>query len=133
VHVRSIEFLGIKTKPGDRSASDLFSSWSPPTKNGAEAATWAKLNHHWLTATKHVTHFTQLRTKQDNGTQVQDNGTQVSVPVEETDLEAIANDVLALWDLFAEETAKADPMASLRVPKRGSFKLWNADGTLQKH
>jgi hypothetical protein len=125
-HVRSmIEFLGIRPQSGDRSALDILPSWSPPTENGPDAATWTKLNGHWMTATKHVMHFTQLRTKQDDGTQV-------SVAVEQADLEAIANDVLALWDQLAEDIVKADLMGSLRVPKRGSFRLWKTDGTSQR-
>lgn len=124
-HVRCmLEFLRIRPQRGDRSALDLLSSWSPPTKDGADAATWMKLNGHWQTATKHVMHFGLVRT-------MQDDGTKVSVAVEQADLEAIANDVLTLWDQFAEEVANAGLMGSLRVPKRGSFRLWNPDGTSQ--
>jgi hypothetical protein len=71
-------------------------------------------------------HFSQLRTKQDDGTQV-------SIAVEQADLEAIANDVLALWDRFADDVANAGLMDSLQMPKRGSFRTWNVDGTSQKH
>jgi hypothetical protein len=125
VHVRSmIEFLGIKTDSRDRSAKDILPSWSPPTQGGPEAATWTKLYDHWETASKHVMHFSQLRTKQDNGTQV-------SVPAEQADLEAIADDVFIVWDRFAEEVEMADLMGSLQMPKRGSFRIWNADGTFQ--
>jgi hypothetical protein len=70
--------------------------------------------------------FPQLRTKQDDGTQV-------SVGVEQVDLKAIADDVLGVWDRFAEEVAKADLMVKWRVRKRGSFVIWNADGSLQTH
>ena len=44
---------------------------------------------HWTTASRHVMHFGQVRTKQ-------------RVAAEQADLEAIADDVLALWDQFAE-------------------------------
>lgn len=125
VHVRSmVEFLGIHTDSRDRSAKDILASWSPPGESGPDVATWPKLNDHWVTASKHVMHFSQLRTKQDNGTQVR-------VPVEQADLEAIANDVLALWDQFANEVASANLMGSLQQPKRGSFTTWNFDGSLQ--
>jgi hypothetical protein len=133
VHVRSmVEFLGIRpVKHGDRSAFDILpKEWSPPSPptksnpSGTEAATWTKLNDHWETASKHVMHFSKLRTKQDDGTQV-------SVPVGQADLEAIANDVLALWNRFADECDQANLMGSLQQPKRGSFTIWNFDGTLQ--
>jgi hypothetical protein len=125
VHVRGlIEFLGIKKYESDRSAKDILSSWSPPAKGGPEDATWRKLYDHWDTASKHVMHFSQLRTKQDDGTQV-------VVPAGQADLEAIANDVLALWDQFADEVEKANLMGGLQMPKRGSFKIWNVDGTSQ--
>ena len=127
VHVRSmIEFLGIVRDSRDRWAGNVLSSWSPPRKRGPEATTWTKLYDHWLTASKHVMHFSQLRTKQDDGTQV-------SIAVEQADLEAIANDVLALWDRFADDVANAGLMDSLQMPKRGSFRTWNVDGTSQKH
>jgi hypothetical protein len=125
VHVRGmVEFLGIHTDSRDRSAKDILASWSPPSSSGPDASTWTKLNDHWVTASKHVMHFSQLRTKQDNGTQVR-------VPVEQADLEAIANDVLALWDRFSNEVASANLMGSLQQPKRGSFTTWNFDGSLQ--
>lgn len=112
VHVRAmVEFLGINTDTRDRSAKDILSSWSPPLKTGPEAATWAKLNDHWVTASKHVMHFSQLRTKQDDGTQVR-------IGVEQADLEAIADDVLVLWDQFADDVAQANLMSSLQMPKR---------------
>jgi hypothetical protein len=125
VHVRAmIEFLGVKTDSRDRSANDILPSWSPPTQHGPDAATWTKLYNHWETASKHVMHFSQLRTKQNSGIQV-------PVPAGQVDLEAIANDVLALWDQFAEEVKKANLMGSLQMPKRGNFTIWNVDGTLQ--
>lgn len=125
VHVRGLlEFLGIKTYASDRSAKDILSSWSPPAKGGPEDAVWRRLFAHWETASKHVMHFSQLRTKQDDGTQV-------LVPTEQADLETIANDVLALWEQFADEVGKANLMASLQMPKRGSFRIWNVDGSSQ--
>jgi hypothetical protein len=126
VHVRALlEFLGIKTDSRDRSAVDILPSWSPPQEIGAEAAVWAQLNGYWVTASRHVMHFTQFRTKGDDGTLAR-------VAIEQTDLEAIANDVLALWDRFADEVANANLMGSLQMPKRGSFRIWNADGTLRR-
>ncbi len=97
VHVRSmIEFLGVKPAAQDRAASDLLPNWTPPV----DQPTRTRLERYWLTASQHVMHFGQVRTKQHGGTQV-------SVPVEQADLEAIANDVLALWDQFAEDVDRA--------------------------
>jgi hypothetical protein len=119
VHVRGmIEFLGIKPAPRDRAASDLLPNWTPRV----DQPTRARLEDYWLTASQHVMHFGQVRTKQEDGTQVR-------VAVEQADLEAIANDVLTLWDQFAEEVKKANLMGGLQMPKRGSFKTWNVDGT----
>jgi hypothetical protein len=128
VHVRSIiEFLGIRpAKSGDRSAVDLLGAWSPPTDNGPRAAQWQTLNDHWLTASKHVMHFSEVRTKQENGTYI-------SVRVELPDLEAIADDVLTLWDEFSDQVAAADLMVKWAIPKRGGFRLWNQEGTAQHH
>jgi hypothetical protein len=121
VHVRSmIEFLGVKPETRDRKASDLLPNWTPPV----DRPTRTRLMGHWTTASQHVMHFGQVRTKQEDGTQVR-------VAVEQADLEAIADDVLALCDQFAEEVKKADLMGSLQMPKRGSFKIWNVDGTFQ--
>jgi hypothetical protein len=121
VHVRGmIEFLGIKPAARDRAASDLLPNWTPPV----DQPTRARLEDYWLTASQHVLHFGQVRTKQEDGTQVR-------VGVELPDLEAIVNDVLALRDQFAEEVKNANLMGSLQMPKRGSFKIWNVDGTFQ--
>jgi hypothetical protein len=71
-------------------------------------------------------HFSQVRTKQDDGTHV-------SVDVELPDLEAIADDVLTLWDEFSEQVATADLFYKWAIPKRGGFLCWNPDGTVQQH
>jgi hypothetical protein len=122
VYVRTmVEFLGIHPDRRDRAATDILPRWSP----GGDPAARARLEGYWSTASAHVMHFGQLRTKQDDNTWV-------SVPVDESALEAIANDVLAVWDEFADAVASADLMGSLRVPKRGNFRLWDADGTSQR-
>jgi hypothetical protein len=71
-------------------------------------------------------HFGQVRTKQEDGTVEK-------VDVEKTALEAIANDVLTLWDEFAEQVDQANMMFTRVIRKRGSFIIWNAGGTGQKH
>jgi hypothetical protein len=71
-------------------------------------------------------HFGQVRTKQEDGTVEK-------VDVEKTALEAIANVVLTLWDEFAEQVDQANMMFTRVIRKRGSFIIWNADGTGQKH
>lgn len=80
-----IEFLGVKPETRDRKASDLLPNWTPPV----DQPTRTRLMRHWTTASRHVMHFGQVRTKQ-------------RVAAEQANLEAIADDVLALWDQFAE-------------------------------
>ena len=123
VNVRSlIEFLGIKPAARDRSASDLLPNWTPPV----DQATRTRLEQHWTTPSQHLMHFGKPRTKKEDGT------VEV-VSVEKADLEAIANDVLDLWDEFAEQAHQAQLMVNWVIRKRGSFIIWNADGTFQKH
>jgi hypothetical protein len=123
VNVRSlIEFLGIKPAPRDRKASDLLPNWAPSVDQAAKT----RLLQHWRTATKHLVHFGQVRTKQEDGT------VEV-VNVEKADLQTIADDVLALWDEFADQVDRANMMVAWVIRKRGSFMIWDADGTFQKH
>ena len=88
VNVRSlIEFLGIiKPAKEDRSASDLLPNWTPPEDDEARRT---RLVQHWRTASQHLMHFGQARTKREDGT------VEV-VNVEKADLQAIADDVLGL-------------------------------------
>ena len=96
VNVRSlIEFLGIKPAARDRAAVDLLPNWTPPV----DQPTRNRLERYWLTASKHLMHFGQVRTKQEDGT------VEV-VDVEKATLEAIADDVLTLWDKFAEQVGQ---------------------------
>jgi hypothetical protein len=79
VYVRTmVEFLGIRPAGQDRAATDLLSSWAPVV----DPPTRARLVGYWKTASAHVMHFGQLRTKQNDGTWV-------SVPVDQSALEAI--------------------------------------------
>jgi hypothetical protein len=123
VNVRGlIEFLAIRPATRDRAASDLLPSWTPVV----DAPTHARLEQCWLTASQHLMHFGQVRTKQEDGTVT-------VVDVEKAALEAIADDVLAVWDQFAEQVGQADLMVKWAIRKRGSFIIWNTDGTLQSH
>lgn len=123
VNVRSLlEFLRIHPAEGDRSARDLLPRWTP----SVDPATRTRLEQHWRTATKHLVHFGQVRTKQEDGT------VEV-VNLQKAALQTIAGDVLGLWDEFAEQVDRANMMFTGVIRKRGSFFIWDADGRLQKH
>jgi hypothetical protein len=122
VNVRCLlEFLGIHPAERDRSARDLLGSgWKPPV----DKPTQDRLHEHWRIATQHTVHFGQVRTKAKDGTVE-------TVPVERADLEAIADDVLTLWDKFVAEINKAGLMYKSTLRKRGNFPYWNVDGTIR--
>ncbi len=115
VNVRAlVEFLGIRGLsrfPTDCSATDILPTWSPPTNTGADAATWTKLNDHWETASKSVMHLTDFRVQSD------------VVPTQEM-LDEMADDVLALWERFAEQV-EAHPF----LWRRGQNNAFKPDGT----
>ena len=115
INVRTmVEFLGIRPPsqfPTDFSAKDVLPTWSPPTQTGDDAATWTRLNDHWDTASKSVMHLTDFSVQSD------------VVPTRQL-LEEIADDVLTLWERFAEQ-AEFAPL----VWRRGQDKAFNADGT----
>jgi hypothetical protein len=119
VNVRAlVEFLdGRAAKKGDKWAHDVLTTWSPPTKVGPEAATWTKLNLHWFTATKNLVHFAAERVQQEP------DGTPVWVPVEQHDLEAVADDVLSVWDELANQVNHR------LMWRRGAPGYWHPDGT----
>jgi hypothetical protein len=84
VNVRSlIEFLEVKPAEKDRSASNLLPNWTPPEDHARRT----RLVQHWRTASQHLMHFGQVRTKQEDGT------VEV-VNVEKAALQTIAGDVL---------------------------------------
>jgi len=115
VNVRAlVEFLGIRGPsrfPTDCSATDILPTWSPPTNTGADAATWTKLNDHWETASTSVMHLTDFRVQSD------------VVPTQEM-LDEMADDVLALWERFAEQV-EARPF----LWRRGQNNAFKPDGT----
>jgi hypothetical protein len=114
INVRTmVEFLGIRppSRATDFSAKDVAHTWSPPTMTGDDAATWTRLNDHWDTASKSVMHLTNFS--------VQSN----VVPTRQL-LDEIADDVLTLWERFAEHVEYRP-----RLWRRGQDKAFKPDGT----
>jgi hypothetical protein len=112
VNVRTtVEFLGIRSDgrespPTDISAKAVAPTWSPPTKTGDDAATWKRLNYHWDLASKSVIHLTDSSVQSD------------VVPTRQL-LDEIADDVLTLWERFAEHV-EYKPLLWRRVKTRRS-------------
>jgi len=111
VHVRTlIEFLGgVRPKDPrrrDRSAQDTLTNnnWTP----NLTPAVKARLNDHWEKASQHLVHFSKSRV-------VDQTGQYVAPGTARSDLEAIANDVLGVWDQYATESD------DLLVPHRAYF------------
>jgi hypothetical protein len=98
VHVRTLtEFLGIRqqTDSRDRSARDTLknNNWTPTL----DAALRARLDADWEMVSQHVVHFAKTRVLDETG--------RVVVPkTERSDLERVADDVLAVWDQYATES-----------------------------
>lgn len=110
-HVRTlIEFLGgVRPKSSlDLSAQDTLTnaSWTanldPPLK--------ARLDDHWQMASQHLVHFSKNRV-------IDTNGHYAEPKTDRQDLEAIADDVLGVWDQYATESN------DLLVPPRAGFAL----------
>jgi hypothetical protein len=124
VHVRTlIEFLGgVRPKDSrDWSAQDTLTntSWTPRL----DAPLKARLNDHWEMASQHLVHFSKKRV-------VDQSGHYVEPKTDRSDLDAIADDVLGVWDQYATESN------DLLVPHRAKFAVWGqyqryTPGTLQ--
>lgn len=117
VHVRTlIEFLEVRPTGDnrDRSARDTRldakgrpTNWRPTL----DPALAARLKDDWDTTSAHLVHFSKRRV-------FDEQGHFVPVSTELADLEAIADDVLAVWDQYATESNH--PL----VPHRADFRLW---------
>lgn len=98
VNVRTlIEFLGVRPAKGDVSAADTLPLGWTPTLSQPERA---ELLRHWDDASKHLVHFSKLRTT-------------VTVDTEEPAIRRMADNVLAVWDQFA--VASAHGLVPLRA------------------
>ncbi|MFE3280809.1 hypothetical protein [Nocardia sp. NPDC059239] len=107
--VRSlIEFLELRRpKPSDFSATDVLPTWSPTV----DAATSARLQDDWLNASRQVMHFSKDRVRSEAGPAVE-------VPSDAASLHRMADDVLGVWDQYADQVGH--PLC----PKRADFSLW---------
>lgn len=83
-----IEFLEVRPANRDQSASDTLPSWSVSQMTEAEIG--LLLGYH-DDASKHVMHFSTLRTNQ--------------IQVNEPDIRKVADEILAVWDEFARASA----------------------------
>jgi hypothetical protein len=109
VQVRTlIEFLGgVRPKNSlDLSAQDTLTdiSWTPRLDDTLKT----RLDDHWQMASRHLVHFSKNRV-------VAESGHYVEPKTDRRDLEAIADDVLEVWDQYATESN------DLLVPHRAKF------------
>jgi hypothetical protein len=110
-HVRTlIEFLGgVRPKDHldrDRSAQDTLTNanWTPSLDEELKG----QLDKYWVMASEHLVHFSKNRV-------IDDHGLYVQPLTDPRDLEAIADDVLEVWDQYATESD------DLLVPHRARF------------
>jgi hypothetical protein len=99
--------LGVRRKDSrDRSAQDTLTntSWTA----SLNALLKDRLNHHWEMASQHLVDFSKRRV-------VDQSGRYVEPKTGRRDLEAIADDVLGVWDQYATESN------DLLVPHRAKF------------
>lgn len=112
VHVRGLlEFLRVKeaNSPLDFSAADILASWTPQI----EQAQKKNLLGYWKIASSQLMHFSRSRVKQEAAPQG-------AVDTSREGLQTIADDVLMVWDQFAEQLNH--PLA----PLRSDFSLFKA-------
>jgi hypothetical protein len=113
VHVRGLlEFLRVKESDASRdfSAADILESWAPQTEQSQRN----KLIGYWKVASSQLMHFSHGRVRRDGKPDVE-------VDTSYEALQAIADDVLEVWDDFAKQLNH--PLA----PVRSEFSLFTVN------
>jgi hypothetical protein len=105
-HIRTlIEFLEVKPTRhrNDMRARDTLgdtSTWPPQLTDTLRAT----LRGYWKLASEHLAHFSKARPKE--------------LAINRTELNRIADDVLSVWDKYADESNDT------LVPHRANFSIW---------
>ena len=102
-----IEFLEVQPAGRDASAADTLPTISPPWEPKLTKAERKRLRGYHEDTSKHVVHFSTLRTNE--------------IQVNRLGIKQVAIDVLAVWDQFA--VASAHPL----VPKTADLRHWNLE------